>query len=426
MAPGPRLFRRQDLQRSGRPSSQQPPPVQLTAILTLALVATTFIQADFGVLSKSIILGLHLSRTDLALALTVFAFVGAGTAPLMGRASDLLGGRIVLAGALALSAACTLLIAVVPGLPAMLAVATVAGFALGAGHPSTNKLTVVYVSGRPQGAVLGVKQSGPLLGVFLAGLILPSAAAAFGWRGGLALMAAIPLATLLWLALVVPADERGPREAGHRFVSPQGRATMWWLSVLAFIVAMAVASVIAFLPLYAQEGIGVSPRIAGVVASSVGLLAILARAAWGWSAIRFRHPATPLALISFLSMGAVAGLWAAHDAGLWLLWLAASVAGATLMAWHAVAWVVLLADVEAHSAGRASGMVHLGSTFGFGLGPLVFGLIVDHSSYGSAWATVTALLGVAFAATCVWLFRVRVGPPGRGGPNPYPAEVAVG
>ena len=113
-------------------------------------------------------------------------------------------------------------------------------------------------------------------------------------------------------------------------------------------------------------------------------------------------------------MGAVA-FWAAADLGPAVLWAGALVAGVSVMAWHAVAWLALITDVEAGSVGSASGVVHLGSSIGFGIGPLVFGLIADHASYGWAWATTASLFAAATAATLVWRAAVGGSPGARRG-----------
>ncbi|HXJ62168.1 MAG TPA: MFS transporter, partial [Actinomycetota bacterium] len=81
------------------------PPIQLTAVLTVGLVAATFVQACLAVLSKYLLEDLGLTRTGLGLLLTAFGLSGAAAAPFMGRACDRLGGRTVLAWVFAVSAA---------------------------------------------------------------------------------------------------------------------------------------------------------------------------------------------------------------------------------------------------------------------------------------------------------------------------------
>jgi cyanate permease len=62
--------------------------------------------------------------------------------------------------------------------------------------------------------------------------------------------------------------------------------------------------------------------------------------------------------------------------------------------------------VDAHSAGKASGIVLFGFYIGFAPGPVAFGWIVDSSGqYWVAWSVVaTAMLGAAIVAT-IWRRR---------------------
>src|SRR5207249_10726176 len=139
-------------------------------------------------------------------------------------------------------------------------------------NPATNKLSADHVTDRQQGAVMGVKQSGPPLGVLFAGLVLPSAAAALGWRWALGLTAVVPVAGLAWLLRAIPPEgsirPRGTRTAA---LTPVARETMWWLTGIGFLVATGVAGVLAFLPLYAQQALGMSTFEAGLIASVLGV-----------------------------------------------------------------------------------------------------------------------------------------------------------
>jgi len=72
-------------------------PVELTAALTLGLVAATFIQSALSVLSRYVIDDFHLTRAGFAVILSIFGLSGAAAAPFMRRASAVLGGRVVLA-----------------------------------------------------------------------------------------------------------------------------------------------------------------------------------------------------------------------------------------------------------------------------------------------------------------------------------------
>ena len=74
----------------------------------------------------------------------------------------------------------------------------------------TNKLITEQVPLGQQSAVMGVKQSGVQLAVFLAGATMPSAAASFGWRWAVAAAAAITFGCR-WPVLVTAMPEANVR-----------------------------------------------------------------------------------------------------------------------------------------------------------------------------------------------------------------------
>jgi predicted MFS family arabinose efflux permease len=376
-------------------------PVGLTIVLTLGLVAATFLQSSVSVLSRYLIEAFGLSRSDLGLVLTVFGLTGAATAPLMGRAADVLGGRGVLVGVFVATIAATLLMANARGVWQLVAAAVVGGLGLGAGNPATNKLSTSGVSVEHQGAVMGIKQAGPPLGVLVAGVALPGTAAALGWRPAFAISAVLPLVGLAALYRTMPSAASRAWLQPERVLIKAG-ATVWWPTVVGFLVSTGAGAIGAFLPLYAQEMLGLSTPTAGALASLAGVMGIVGRVAWGWQAFRFRRMTLPLVLVAIIAVIATGALWAADGIGSWMLWIGASLAGVSILSWHALGWLVLVHGVEPGAVGGASGIMHLGSSVGFGLGPLLFGLVVDGMSYSGAWALMTFLFVLATGLTWLW------------------------
>ncbi|MBI4259223.1 MAG: MFS transporter [Actinobacteria bacterium] len=367
----------------------------------MAMVSATFLQSALAVLSAFVIGDLDLSRSEFGVLFAMFGVTGAATAPLAGRLADAWGGRRVASGLLLVAAATTVGLATSPSYGWMLAVSAAAGLALASGNPATDKLIAVHVPPRHRGSVVGFKQAGPPLGVLVAGAALPVTASALGWRPALALTVVIPALGLvgLWATLgSEPVPERRPREPLPR----RSRTTMWWLAGIGFAVATGVAGVLAFLPLYGQEVLDMSPAEAGLMASVIGVVSVGARIVWGWHGARFRTVTTPLATISAVSVAATAAFWGAGGQGVWLLWIGAAMSGVSMMAWHAVGALGLIADVGAEAVGAASGVVHLGSSVGFGVGPLVFGVLADAGGYDLAWGGVLTLFVAATVATLLW------------------------
>jgi predicted MFS family arabinose efflux permease len=377
--------------------------IGFTATLTVGMVAATFLSSALAVLSSRIVEDLGITRSQLGLLFTAVSIAGAAGAPMAGRIADALGGRRVLSWLFVVVGVTNLALAAAPGYAWALPICAVAGLALAAGNPSTDKLIAGAVGPERRGSVVGLKQSGPPLGVLLAGVALPPIATALGWRAAVAWSSVIPAVGLVAVLLAVPRGQR--RAAGVRRAPLSGatKATVWWLTSMALVVSTGVAAVVAFLPLYAQEELAMSPELAGVLASVVGAVSVVGRILWGWHGGRFRALTTPLAAIGFVSVAATIAFWAADGAGPWLLWVGAVGSGLSMMAWHAVGVLGLLTEVEPESIGGASGMVHLGSSVGFAVGPLVFGVLVDRAgSYTPAWFAVAALFALQVALTWSW------------------------
>ena len=376
----------------------------LVALLGAATAAGAYLQGALSVLSSHIIAEFGVTRSQLGLTFTVFSITGGLASPLVGRLSDIWTRRM-LAALFVVAATGLLMAAAAPALPWVLVATVVGGLGLAIGNPVTNKIVSQQVSAQRRGLAIGVKQAGPPLALFAAGLLLPPLVSAFGWRTALALSASIPLAGLVGTRLLVPPDWRRSDDTSAPLQSTAevqaGRHTVGYLAVIGMLVGMGGAGIIAFLPLYAQESVGLSPVVAGLVAAVMGVTGVVARVLWAVVADRFVHPTRPLTALSIVAFAATIALWAGSAAP-WLLWLGALGTGASMMAWHAVAWLALVNAVHADGIGKATGLVQLGNGFGFGVGPPLFGMIVDASGYGPGWAFVAACFALSTILTLLW------------------------
>lgn len=355
----------------------------------------------FGVLAPFLIEDFDISRSQLGL-LTTAAFVagGAGSVP-AGGLVDRFGGRRVLTASMWLVAASTLAMAAAPAYPWMLAAAALAGGAIAAGNPTTNKLVAIHVPAGERGVVMGVKQAGVQMSAFFAGTFLPVAASAFGWRRALAATVLLPVAGAAATLRIVPRD--APAGAPARRPRATAASVVPWMAAYAFLMGLGVSSTSNYLPLYAREAVGMSVTAAGALTAALGGMGIVSRVAWGWGSERLGRFALPLAL---MAAGAAAAstmvLWA-RDAGGALLWAAALLLGATAVTWNSVGMLAVVAESGPGDAGRASGWVLTGFYGGFVAGPFTFGLSVDRlGSYAWGWTGVTCAFALAAVVAAVW------------------------
>ena len=175
------------------------------------------------------------------------------------------------------------------------------------------------------------------------------------------------------------------------------------LAIYAFLMGAAMAAMVAYMPLYAEESIGFSITEAGALAATIGLMGVGSRIFWGWRSERFAHLSMPLAIMSAGALIATGLIVAAASLGSWLLWPAAISIGATGAAWMAVGMLAVVAEVDGSEMGRASGVVVFGFFCGQMTSPLLFGYSVDVSgSYVPGWIGVLIAFGLATFIASHW------------------------
>lgn len=378
-------------------------------LLGLATASATYLQGALSVLSTYLVDEFGLSPAEFGLAFTIFSVVGALGSPGVGTLVDV-SPRRVIAGLFVSSFAGILMVASAPSYPWILLASAVAGLAMASSNPVTNKIVSSELPVARHGLVIGIKQAGPPMGLFAAGLVLPFAAAGLGWRWALASTALLPLFGLVAIGRLV-ADESKETASGR--VEPEGRrggwGTVWWLATIGFTRAVGGGAVIAFLPLFAHEDLGYSPAVAGLLASLAGLAGVVGRVTWGARAARFRDPVAPLTVLAALALASSATIWAALLAP-WLVWVGVLGAGFSILAWLAVSWIALLRAVDPADVGRSTGVIQLATSGGIAAGPLVMGLVVDATgSYGWGWGCITGAFAVTFVLTALWGRTVGVG-----------------
>jgi nitrate/nitrite transporter NarK len=367
------------------------------------MAASTFVQFMFGVLARFLLDEFSISRSQLGL-LTTAAFIvgGVGSVP-AGNLTDRMGGRRIFMASLGLVIVATLGMAVAPSYAWLLLGATVGGGALATCNPTTNKMIAAHTDPGERGVIMGIKQAGVQIGAFVVGISVPATATALGWRTGLAVIAVVPALVILATLVLVPADPVAAVPAGRPESSTPLDPVVWWMTAYALLMGSGVAAFSSYIPLYAEEGVGLSVNAAGTVAATIGGIGIASRVLWGWAAERLGNFRKPLA---YLGLGAVAStllVIAAQSLGGWLLWIAAVLFGASAITWNAIGMLAILVEVSAEDAGRASGYVQTGFYGGFVVSPILFGYSVDVTGgYGLGWGSVAVVFLLATLLALGW------------------------
>lgn len=355
----------------------------------------TFVALSLGILAVVFIEDLGITRAQLGLVFAANTIGAAVLSPLIGRVTDRIGGRGALVVVSLAAAVAFLLLGVASSLAVLFAGAMVGGIGQAGANPATNKLIAEDLPTGSQGIVTGIKQSGVQAFVFIGGLILPAMALAWGRPSAFAVFAVFAVALAIFAIWFLPRSDqteaRSSKNLGGRLP-----AAIWWITGYGCLLGISASATVLY-ALYTTEGLGQSIVVGGAVAAVVGLTAMPARVLWArYAEVRGAYRSS-LAVIALLGVGASLLLVATEYGPWWLVWVAAAMTGIGPSAWNSVGMLGLIVFAGAEKAGRASGVVLSGFLVGLGIGPPVFGWIVDTTgNYTLVWVAslVTALLGL--------------------------------
>jgi len=383
------------------PSKWSPRELTKVGLLIAAMSTALFPVIGIGVLARFILDELSISRAELGLAITAASATSALGAIALGRLVDRLSGKRAMVIVFAVGGLAMAGIAVAPDLPMLLVAGGIAGLAMGIANPATNRLVVETIPRVHRGTVTGIKQAGEALTIVLCGLAFPAAALVIGWRPtfasvGIVAVIAIGLAllTLPDAAPVPPSRTRGTR--------PRLNRNIYWLTAYSLVVGLSAGSIATYLPLYAQEALGMGQGSAGLLMAGMGAVAVVGRVTWGHFATWSTDLRSRLRFIAFVGVAAVLLIWSASVIQRDLVWLGALAWGVSLLSVGALGHLAIMAYSDSETTGRASGVMLTGFGVGLMIGPPVFGWTIDtthayHVGFGLVTAELVALAAIATA-----------------------------
>jgi MFS family permease len=367
----------------------------LTALLFSTMGVGTFIAASLGIIAVVFITDLGISRAQLGFVFAINTVGAALLSPVVGRITDRIGGRAALI-VVALTAAGSFLILGVAGSLITLAAGSLLGAVAQAGsNPSTNKLIAEDLPAGSQGIVTGIKQSGVQAFIFAGGLIVPSMALAWGRVSAYVMLAGVSVILAGVGAWFLPKQPRAHLAANDSLPRERLPAAIWWIAAYGFLLGFSGSATVMF-ALFTTEKLGRSIVVGGAVAALVGLTAMPARIVWARHAERHHAYRSSLIVISLLAVLASLALLGAGSGTWWLIWVAAILTGLGPSSWNSVGMLGLIVFAGPRAAGHASGVILFGFLIGLGIGPPLFGWMVDaNGSYAGVWiaSLVSALAG---------------------------------
>lgn len=390
---------------SGRAPSTSQSHFSLYAVLLITMAASALMQFALGVLAPFITAEFDITRTAFGSATSVLFLSGLVVSLAAARLVERWGEvRLLRALHLAIIAA-FLLVALAPSWEWVFVGVVVMGLPLGVGNPVTNALIVHRVDAAVQGTATGIKQSGVQVGALIAGLSAPAVAAATSWRIAAAMLGAL---AVVGVALSARLNESPlpPEPTSH---TPQRHWQLppltWYLTVYAVFMGWGVSAIVAFLPLYAFEDLGMPAHLAGLLTGVIGLLGALSRVAIGVLANTAQQLGRWLIVLAGAAAVSTPLLLAAARLP-HLVWIAVIGLGAGAIAWQSPAMITLV-RLESQVA-RSSGLVMAGFFTGMLTGPLAFGRLADETgTYAAGWLAVSAAFVLATVLSCIAAYQQR-------------------
>ena len=376
------------------------PVVFGTAVATAASTVGVLPAYLAGALAPQIRADLGIGPAALGLALSACFISQSLFSARLGRIVDRLGAIASVRAAALATAIVAGTIAVATGSFAMLVVLLLAmGTVNGIAQLAATATVADSVPLRRQGVAFGIKEAAKPAATLLCGIAVPLAVL-IDWRW--AFVACAVLALALLGAAHGPARERGA--ARVKAAAPAGRAPLA-LVMLAVAAALgsAVGTTAGTFMVDTVMSDGMSAGAAGALLMVGSVTSLVVRIVIGLRADRMERGHL-LRVAALLAAGAPGFLLLAVGSG------PALVLGAMLAFGGGWGWAGLLnfAVVRRNRGGAAAaaGVVLAGASFGGGSGPLIFGLVAEHSSYAAGWWLCCGLALVA--AGIVLLARWRL------------------
>ena len=361
-----------------------------------------------GGLAVQIRADLRFEAVGLGLAVSAYWLSSALFSAVLGRLAEHLGARRALRIGLTANLVVQLTVATAARTWGLLVLVMAVGGVVNALiQLAVNVLLTQKMPPHRLGVALGAKQSAIPMSTLLAGLAVPVIALTVGWRWAFvagAGLAALALALLPSTAQVRAVTAQRPR-IGDRPMLP-----LVVLSIGAGFGAAAAGALAAFLVSGSVEA-GIGEGAAGLLLTLGSACGIAVRMLAGARADR--RDRGHLRVVALMLAGGSVAYLAFATGRPWAYVALTPVAFGAGWAWPGLFNLAVVRD-NPDIPGVATGITQTGVYVGALLGPLLFGVVVQHGSYAPAWLMTAAWTGVAAAVMVVGrrLLRRRAGATG--------------
>ena len=352
-----------------------------------------------GAMAVQIGRDLTLGPTRLGLASGAFFAAAAAGSALMGRLAERVGPTLAMRGAAATAGVVLALESLAPSFELLVLCLVAGGLTNALAQVASNLLIARCIDPLRQGWSLALKQAAVPAATLLGGLAVPLLAVTVGWRWAYAAATVVAVAALVLVpgGVVAPGGRNRERRRGDVPLGP-----LVLLASAAAAATLANGSLATFV-VSAGVDAGLGESAAGLVLTGGSAAGLSMRLLAGARADRRggRH----LPVVSALLLGGTVGYLLLAPGTVVTHLLGALVAFGSGWAWPGL-FNLAVVRLNPGAPAAATGITQTGVYLGALVGPIVFGVVVDASGYGTAW--LLAAGASALASAGVLLGRRRV------------------
>ena len=379
-------------------------PILRALVFAVFAVLPPFVTGAFSV---SIRADVGFGPGALGVAIALYFFTSSSLSVTGGQAVERLGPRIGLAVGALLSGVSLAAIALAPRYSVVVGAMMVGGLSNAITQPGVGALLSQRIPPGRLGLAFGIKQAGIPGATLIGGVLVPTAAATFGWRPTMGMLAALALAGSI-AVLRTPVDGQGVVRRRPSVRTMEEFRSLAILSVGGALGSGAATALGTFL-VGASVATGFFTESSGGLLLAFGsLLGLIMRVVLGWL-MDVRPTRSRYGLIVVLLVLGFPGflLFTIEQPVTYIVGtFIAFVAG---WSWAGLAQYAVVSQNPATPA-LATGVLQTGMSLGAGTGPLLFGLVVQVAGYRAAWivaGTMAALAAVIVQFARVHLRRTR-------------------
>lgn len=350
-----------------------------TSASTVAIIPV-FLLGAMGLFVRS---DLHFGQTQLGLAVSAFWLMMAVGGVTGGRVSQNLGATTAIRIGVIFSILVLLGVALTPSWVILVGLMGFAGLASALTQPAADLAILSGVPTPRLGVAFGVKQTALPGAALVAGIGIPVLANTVGWRWAFAVGAIVGLPALLGMPHLV-------RQPVHKTVdglpSKQRLEGIVGFSAAFGLAMIAVSATGAF---YVESAIagGTNANSAGLYLAAGSACGIAGRFLFAWKLGAVREPLLATSVI--MAVGGISLLCLAFIGSGWALFVVTLVAIGAGWGWNGLLTFAVVSSYPIAPA-RASGYIVLGAASGGILGPVAFGVLVQHCGFRIGWIAVSA------------------------------------